>query len=193
MQRLNRAAIAQAKAILGAMVDEGRGVDAVLAPMRVLAEEQGWLWFGLASRQEFNKKCARLASSYAAYRHSEGRLAQLREGDFALWVYRADEDCGDDHSMLEGLCLRPDHDYWQVAFPPLSLDCGCYVVGARTDRSAERLGGNLGLRPPDPAIFGEDNDEPLTWRSRLRLSQDESLIALLKAIIELDNGAQERD
>lgn len=192
MEGLDSGAIAKAKAILGAMVDQGRGVDAVLAPMRVLAEEQGWLWFGLASKQEFNQKCARLAASYAAHRHSEGRVVQLREGGFAFWVYRADEDCGDDHSMLDGLCLPPDHDFWQTAFPPLSLDCGCYVVGARTDRSAERLGGNLSLRPPDPAIFGEDSDEPLTWRSRLRLSQDESLIALLKAVIELDTGAQEK-
>lgn len=78
--------------------------------------------------------------SYRAY--SAQRYAQLLEGEFAFWVYRADVDCPAQHQELNGLALQSDHDFWRQYYPPLDDECGCYVVGARSEACIRRLGGD---------------------------------------------------
>lgn len=185
---LDRDAVSGVKAILDAMFVQGSGIESILQPVRQIADKHGWLWFGLSSKRDFTRKCIGLASNYSYHLYSKARLTQLQDGNFGYWVYLNADDCAVDHSALNGLSLPPEHPFWSAGFPPLSWDCSCYVTGAKTAREAERLGGDLSIVPPDPAIFGEDSDEPLTWRSRSRLSQDEGLFTLLRAIIDLDTG-----
>lgn len=86
----------------------------------------------------------------AAYKAK--RIAQLHEGGFSLWVYRCHDSlsCPDSHAAFDGVVLPPDHPFWALWVPPHKGRCSCGVYGARSDRSARRLGG--------------DPDKPLpTW------------------------------
>lgn len=88
------------------------------------------------------------ATSYAA-----GRLAQLKEGRFALWVYRHSDGVLHPrplHLAWDGLTLPADHPFWRTHYPPNGWGCRCYVVGARSAAGAQRLGGDPG-KPIDPA------------------------------------------
>ncbi len=78
---------------------------------------------------------------YTAY--AKERLAQLRAEDWELWVYRHDGiGCEGQHEDLNGLALPPEHPFWERFYPPITGTCGCYVVGARSARGADRLGGD---------------------------------------------------
>jgi uncharacterized protein with gpF-like domain len=79
----------------------------------------------------------------------ERRLAQLRTGGFALWVYRAHDpiSCPESHAAFDGVVLPPDHPFWERWRPPHRGRCGCSVAGARHERGAQRLGGD-----PDKAL-----------------------------------------
>lgn len=92
------------------------------------------------------------SSLYAAARRS-----QLLAADFALWVYRGGDVhvCPDVHAELSGLVLPSDDPFWEVAYPPNSAGCACYVLGARSAEGAIRVGGDPGKSLPDG------------WRARL--------------------------
>lgn len=79
------------------------------------------------------------------------RTAQLRAGGFDLWVYRAHDPlyCPESHASFDGVVLRPDHPFWQRWMPPHRAKCHCGVYGARSERGAVRLGGDLGKVLPD--------------------------------------------
>ena len=81
-----------------------------------------------------------MSATYRAY--SLERKAQLLEGDFGYWVFRAEFDCPERHQELNGLALPPDHPFWQEYYPPLDDTCGCYVIGAHSERSAKTMGGD---------------------------------------------------
>lgn len=88
-----------------------------------------------------------LATSYAA-----GRLAQLKEGGYPLWVYRhgGSRDPRPQHLAWNGLTLPADHAFWKTHYPPSAWGCSCYVVGARSAEGAARLGGKPGYtKPPE--------------------------------------------
>ncbi|GAB4303829.1 MAG: hypothetical protein Fur0034_20170 [Desulfuromonadia bacterium] len=86
-----------------------------------------------------------LSTSYAA-----GRLAQLKEGGYALWVYRhgGSLDPRPQHLAWNGLTLPADHEFWKTHYPPSAWGCSCYVVGARSAEGAARLGGKPGYTAP---------------------------------------------
>lgn len=77
------------------------------------------------------------------------RLAQLREGGFTLWVYRAYDpiSCPESHAAFNGVVLPPDHPFWDRWRPPHQGKCHCGIAGARLSRFARRLGGD-----PDKAL-----------------------------------------
>jgi len=46
------------------------------------------------------------------------------------------------HLAWNGLALPPDHLFWTTHYPPNGWGCHCYVVGARSETGARRLGGD---------------------------------------------------
>lgn len=131
-----------------------------------LAEARGWLHALPADSGLRRDRIAVLYKAVAAGLYSGQRHRQLIEAEFALWVYRTGTsiECADAHLHLDGLSLPPDHSFWHEAFPPNDWGCSCYVVGARSDAGARRLGGNPGRTVPAvaiPAAFRRAGGPPL--------------------------------
>ncbi|GIX31380.1 MAG: hypothetical protein KatS3mg124_1852 [Porticoccaceae bacterium] len=167
------AAKADLLADLAAAVDkaihDGETIQQFRARFHEIIQRHGWAGFtgddrttptdkggkGLAWRTRIIYQ-TNLATSYAA-----GRLAQLKEAGFPLWVYR---HSGSEHPRLQhlawdGLTLPADHPFWQTHYPPSGWGCRCRVVGADGPKSAARLGGKPGYTEP-PA--GWDEIDPKT-------------------------------
>jgi hypothetical protein len=74
--------------------------------------------------------------------YSASRRRQLEEEGYSLWVFLHDAiGCEARHIDLDGLAVPPGEDFWSVFYPPLSGECGCYVIGARHAAGVRRLGG----------------------------------------------------
>jgi hypothetical protein len=96
-----------------------------------------------------------IATSYAA-----GRLAQLREAGFRLWVYRhtPNEHPRLQHLAWDGLTLPADHPFWQTHFPPNGFGCKCRVLGANGVETAKLVGGKPGYTEPPAGWDSIDQD-----------------------------------
>lgn len=116
-----------------------------------IVDRRGWHgWTGEATRagRAWRTRIiyqTNLSTSYAA-----GRLAQLKEAGFPLWVYRHSraEHPRLQHLAWDGLTLPADHPFWQTHYPPSGWGCRCRVVGADGPKSAARLGGKPGYTEP---------------------------------------------
>lgn len=128
-------------------IAEGTGLEAFRRDFRQIVERHGWHgWTGedsAAGRAWRTRVIYRtnMSTTYAA-----GRLAQLREGNFPLWVYRhgASREPRIIHLSWNGLVLAPDHPFWAAHYPPSDWGCSCYVIGARSEAGSRRVGGDPG-------------------------------------------------
>lgn len=149
--------LADLAAAVDRAVAEGVGLETFRADFRAIVERRGWHgWTGEGTKRGEAWRTrviyrTNLATSYAA-----GRMAQLKAGDFPLWVYRhgGSRDPRPQHLAWDGLVLPPDHPFWATHAPPNGWGCSCYVVGARSPDGARRRGG-------DP-----DLDLPQGWNAR---------------------------
>ena len=150
---------------LAAAVDkaiaEGRGLDEFRADFKAIVARNGWTgWTGEGSVQgeAWRVKTILRTNAYTSY--SAGRHAQLLEGDFAFWVYRHGDsrEPRPQHLDWNGLMLPPSHAFWIKFYPPSDWGCSCYVVGARSERGAKRLGGD----PAKQLAPGWDRPDPAT-------------------------------
>lgn len=119
----------------------------------------GWTGEGTAAGQAWRTRTIYVTNTRTSY-HA-GRLAQLREGNYPLWVYRhndAVEHPRPLHVSWNGITLAPSHVFWQTHYTPNGWGCECYIVGARTPAAARRLGGN----PDKPLPYGWDSVDPKT-------------------------------
>ncbi|WP_149589822.1 phage minor head protein [Tabrizicola flagellatus] len=147
---------AELLADLAAAVDkaiaDGRTLDEFRRDFRSIVERHGWHGWtgeGSAKGEAWRTKViykTNLATSYAA-----GRLAQLREGGFAWFVYRhgASLEPREQHLSWDGLILEADHPFWATHAPPNGWGCSCYITGARSREGAKRVGGKLGKELED--------------------------------------------
>lgn len=154
---------------LGAAVDrsiaEGKSLDAFRKDFRAIVEKNGWHgWTGEATAGGRAWRTRTIYRTNASTSYSAGRYAQLVAGDFPLWVYRhgGSKEPRLEHLALDGICLPPDHEFWTIFYPPSDWGCSCYVLGARSERAARRLGGDPGKKLPD----GWDRIDPRTGRPR---------------------------
>lgn len=137
---------------VGKSIEEGRSLDEFRRDFRQIVADTGWHgWTGEeteAGRAWRTRVIyqTNLLSTYAA-----GRYAQLRAAGFPLWVYRhgGSLDPREQHLSWDGLILPSDHPFWLTHFPPNGWGCSCYVVGARSERGAVRLGGDPSKLLPD--------------------------------------------
>ncbi len=150
------AAKADLLADLAAAVDQAIAQGTTLAQFRkdfrAIVQKRGWHgWTGEGSRAGEAWRTRIIYTTNCQTSYSAGRLAQLREGGFALWVYRHNDSVLHPrplHLAWNGLTLPPDHPFWQTHYPPNGWGCKCYVLGARDDKGAARLGGDPGKTPP---------------------------------------------
>lgn len=151
---------------LAASVDraivEGKSLEAFRKDFDAAVERHdwhGWTGEGTKGGKAWRTRVIYRTNTYVAY--SAGRRAQLEAENWKYWVYRhgGSEDPRPEHlGVFDGLCLPPDHPFWQKFYPPSDWGCSCYVVGARSERGARRLGGNPDKTLPD----GWDEPDPRT-------------------------------
>lgn len=133
-------------------ISRGTSLEEFRRDFRRIVEEQGWHgWTGEGTKggEAWRTRViyrTNMRTSYAA-----GRMAQLVEAKFPLWVYRHGGSVEPRviHLGWDGLVLPPDHPFWATHAPPNGWGCSCYVVGARSFKGAERLGGSPGKQLPD--------------------------------------------
>lgn len=147
---------AELLADLGAAVDKaiagGQTLDQFRKEFRGIVERHGWHgWTGEGTKGGEAWRTRVIYRTNMATTYAAGRMAQLVEGGFPLWVYRhgASREPRVQHLAWDGLILPPDHPFWTTHAPPNGWGCSCYVVGARSEAGARRLGGRPDLRLPD--------------------------------------------
>lgn len=153
---LNDLAMAVDKAI-----SEGRGIDEFRRDFRQIVARNGWTgWTGEGSVRGEAWRVGVIYRTNAYTSYAAGRLAQLRAGKFKFWVYRhgGSLEPRPVHLGWDGLVLPPEHPFWATHYPPSDWGCSCYVVGARSEAGARRLGG----KPDKQLAKGWDRTDPKT-------------------------------
>lgn len=136
-------------------ISEGQSLDTFRADFKAITARHGWTDYtgadtpgGVAWRTR-TIIWGNTAPSYAA-----GRLAQLEEGGFEVWVYRHSESVESPrplHLAWDGTTLPKSDPWWRTHYPPGGWGCECYVLGARSEAAARRLGGKPGRGAPEGA------------------------------------------
>lgn len=150
---------------LAAAVDrtiaEGKSLDAFRGDFRAIVQRHGWHgWTGEGTKGGEAWRTRTIYRTNASTSYAAGRYAQLVAGEFPLWVYfhGGSKEPRQQHVDFDGICLPPDHKFWTIFYPPSDWGCSCYVVGARSERAARRLGGQLDKKLPE----GWDRINPKT-------------------------------
>lgn len=146
-------------------ISEGKSLEAFRKDFRAIVERHGWHgWTGEDSKGGRAWRTRTIYRTNAAVSYAAGRYAQLIAAGFTLWVYRhgGSDEPRPEHLAFDGICLPPDHPFWQVFYPPSDWGCSCYVVGARSARGARRLGGDPDKQLPE----GWDAIDPRTGVTR---------------------------
>lgn len=132
-------------------ISEGTGLEAFRSQFRDIVERRGWHgWTGEGTRRGEAWRTRVIYRTNAATTYAAGRWAQLMEAGFALLVYRhgGSKEPRPEHLAWDGLTLPPDHEFWASHAPPNGWGCSCYVVGARSEAAAARLGGRPDVTLP---------------------------------------------
>lgn len=150
---------------LAAAVDrtiaEGKSLDAFRKDFKAIVQRHGWHgWTGEGTKGGEAWRTRTIYKTNASTSYSAGRYAQLVERDYPLWIYfhGGSKEPRPEHQALDGICLPPSHPFWKIFYPPSEWGCSCYVVGARSERAARRLGGDPDKKLPD----GWDKINPKT-------------------------------
>lgn len=138
-------------------VSEGKSIEAFRKDFRATVARNGWHgWTGEGTKKGEAWRTRTIYTTNAATSYAAGRLSQLKDGGFDLWVYKHADGVKNprpQHLAWNGLTLPKDDPFWKDHYPPNGWGCGCYVVGARSDKGAERLGG-------DP-----EKEKPSNWNT----------------------------
>jgi hypothetical protein len=133
-------------------IAQGTSLEEFRRDFRKIVEERGWHgWTGEGTKAGEAWRTRVIYRTNMRVSYAAGRMAQLVEGGFTLWVYRHGGSVEPRiiHLGWDGLVLPPDHPFWATHAPPNGWGCSCYVVGARSFAGAQRLGGQPGKPLPD--------------------------------------------
>lgn len=153
--------LADLAAAVDRAVSDGASLEEFRRDYREIVERHGWHgWTGEGTRAGEAWRTRVIYRTNVATTYAAGRMAQLREAGFPLWVYRHSgaEHPRLDHLSWDGIVLPADHPFWAKHYPPNGWGCGCRVAGARSERGARRLGGD----PDKPLPPGWDAIDPRT-------------------------------
>lgn len=143
--------LADLAAAVDKAISRGTSLEEFRTDFRRIVEERGWHgWTGDDSEAGKAWRTRVIYRTNMRTSYAAGRMAQLVEGGFPLWVYRHGGSVEPRiiHLGWDGLVLPPDHPFWVTHAPPNGWGCSCYVVGARTFEGAQRLGGQPGKELP---------------------------------------------
>lgn len=134
-------------AAVGRAQAEGVSIGQFRKDFAALVQRSGWDYNG-----DFNWRTRTIYSTNIATSYHAGRLAQLREGNFPLWVYvHADGVLHPRplHQSWHGVTLPPTHPWWTTHYTPNGWGCHCRVVGAMNYEQAARYGTVIRDAPDD--------------------------------------------
>lgn len=122
---------------------QNHGIDRVRKEMKGFADRHCWHdVLGLPDKIEFARRSLFIYRHFMRTAHITDRRSQLATFDNGYFVYRSREcDCPA-HTDLDGFVAPAGHPIWKNALPPNDWECDCDVSGARSERSAARLGGD---------------------------------------------------
>jgi hypothetical protein len=133
-------------------IEKGTSLGEFRKDFRRIVEERGWHgWTGEGTKRGEAWRTRVIYKTNMATSYASGRMAQLVAGNYPFWVYRHGGSLEPriQHLGWDGLILPPDHPFWATHAPPNGWGCSCYVLGARSERAALRLGGKPDLALPD--------------------------------------------
>lgn len=143
--------LADLAAAVDKAISRGTSLEEFRTDFRRIVEERGWTgWTGSDTDAGKAWRTRVIYRTNVRTAYAAGRMAQLVEGGFKLWVYRHGGSLEPRviHLGWDGLVLPPEHPFWATHAPPNGWGCSCYVVGARTFEGAQRLGGQPGKELP---------------------------------------------
>ncbi|WP_121064715.1 phage minor head protein [Chachezhania antarctica] len=126
-------------------VAEGTSLEEFRRDFRKIVERRGWHgWTGEGTKAGEAWRTRVIYRTNARTSYAAGRLAQLREGNFAYWIYRhgGSLEPRPEHLAWDRIALPPDHPFWETHATPNGWGCSCYIVGARTRAGIRRMGGD---------------------------------------------------
>ncbi len=132
-------------------IENGTSLQEFRRDFRRIVEKHGWHgWTGEGTKAGEAWRTRVIYKTNMATAYAAGRMAQLVAANYPLWVYRHGGSLEPriQHLGWDGLILPPDHPFWITHAPPNGWGCSCYVLGARSERGAVRLGGKPGLKLP---------------------------------------------
>lgn len=131
---------------------EGTTIETFRQDWRAIVEKHGWHgWTGEGTKKGEAWRTRVVFQTNMAVSRAAGRLAQLRDGNFPLWVYLhgGSREPRPKHLALHGIALPPSHPFWKWWYGPNGWGCTCRVRGARSAAGVRRLGGNPDKKLPD--------------------------------------------
>lgn len=144
--------IADVFAALNRAAAEGTTLETFRKDWRAIVEKHGWHgWTGEGSKKGEAWRTRVVFQTNMAVSRAAGRLAQLRDGNFPLWVYLhgGSREPRPRHLAMHGIALPPDHPFWKKWYAPNGWGCTCWVAGARSPAGVRRLGGDPDKKLPD--------------------------------------------
>ncbi len=139
-----------AKAVQKAAV-EGKGLEEFRAQFRDIVQTHGWHgWTGEGSAKGEAWRTRVIYQTNMATSYAGGRMAQLKDGRFSIWVYKHGnaKDPRPQHLAWDGVALPPDHPFWATHAPPNGWGCTCRIRGANSAAGVKRAGGDPGKDLP---------------------------------------------
>lgn len=133
-------------------IEQGTGLEAFRKDFREIVARHGWTgWTGQGSTKGEAWRTRVIYRTNMATSYAAGRMAQLRQSGYPLWIYRhgGSREPRLQHLDWDGLILEADHPFWITHAPPNGWGCSCYVIGARSRSAARRRGGDPDKTLPD--------------------------------------------
>lgn len=155
--------LADLAAAVDRSITEGTGFEAFKGDFRSIVAKRGWTgWTGEDTKAGQAWRMRTIYHTNMRTSYMAGRLAQLRKGNFAFWIYRHGGSAEPrlQHLAWDGLVLPSDHPFWLQHSPPNGFGCNCRIFGARTMAGAKRRGGD----PSKTLQDGWDQVNPNTGR-----------------------------
>lgn len=144
-------------------ITEGKSLHDFRQDFRDIVQRRGWHgWTGEGSAKGQAWRTRIIYQTNANTAYAAGRMAQLQEGGYSLWVYKHSESAKHprpQHQAWNGMALPPEHLFWKTHYPPNGWGCGCYVVGARSEQGVRRLGGDPDKQPTAADLTTEGIDK----------------------------------
>jgi len=143
------ALVADFRAEIDKALAEGTTLDEFRAAFDDIVARHGWEHTGDRDWRARGIYETNMRTAYAA-----GRYAQLTLPEtLAVWPYWQYNHSGAvhprrDHLSWDGLTIRADDPFWDVAYPPNGFGCGCFVIPA-DDADLDRQGKSRPDHAPD--------------------------------------------